>query len=249
MRRDRWVVIAGLVLISALTWVWTVWMSWDMQGMYFGQAMVGAHLHPWSAGHFAMMFAMWSVMMVAMMAPTAAPMVLVFARINRARRQKQQPYAATGVFLAGYLLAWVGFSLLATLLQWGLESAALLSASMASASATFGGVVLIVTGVFQFTPLKRACLTHCRSPLQFILNDWRDGARGALAMGLTHGGYCMGCCWFLMLLLFVAGVMNLLWMAVITVFVLLEKVAPRGDVVGRVGGVLLLGAGLVSLLA
>lgn len=224
-------------------------MSWDMQGMYFGEQMMHAQVHSWSVDHFAMMFLMWSVMMVAMMAPTAAPMVLAFARVNRGRRRKEQPYVATGVFLSGYLVAWTAFSLLATVLQWGLESLALLSPVMASASVSFGAAVLVVTGVFQFTKFKQACLKHCRTPMQFVLGDWRDGKTGAFVMGIEHGTYCVGCCWFLMLLLFVAGVMNLLWMAAITVFVLLEKVAPRGDVVGKIGGIILVAAGAWALLA
>ena len=242
-RRDRLVVISGIVALSLLTWAWTVWMGWDMQGMYLGEEMVMPHMHAWTSGHFLMMFAMWSVMMVAMMVPTAAPMVLTFSRVNRKRRARQQPYVSTSIFLGGYLVAWTGYSLLATFLQWGLESAALLSPAMASRSALFGGGLLIATGLFQFTPLKQACLKHCRTPFQFLLQDWRDGKIGAFLMGLNHGGYCLGCCWFLMLLLFVAGVMNLLWMAAITVFVLLEKVAPRGDWIGRAGGVLMVGAG------
>jgi len=137
--------------------------------------------------------------------------------------------------------------MLATLAQWGLHSAALLSPMMVSTSPFLGGMLLLAAGLFQWTPLKYACLTHCRSPLSFLMTDWREGHRGALIMGLRHGSYCTGCCWFLMALLFVAGVMNVLWVATITAFVLIEKVAPRGDVVGRVAGVVLVIAGLMML--
>ena len=149
--------------------------------------------------------------------------------------------------MSGYLLVWAGFSVLATLAQWGLHRAALLSPMMGSTSPVLGGLLLLAAGLFQWTPLKYACLQHCRSPLSFLMTEWREGHRGALGMGLRHGSYCTGCCWLLMALLFVAGVMNVLWVATITAFVLIEKVAPRGDVVGRVAGVVLVIAGLLML--
>jgi predicted metal-binding membrane protein len=194
-----------------------------------------------------LLFVMWAVMMVAMMVPTAAPMILIFATLNRRRRDRQQPYVPTTIFLGGYLLVWTGFSALAMLAQWGLHSAALLSPMMVSTSPLLGGILLLAAGVFQWTPLKYTCLKHCRSPMGFLMTDWREGARGALMMGLKHGSYCTGCCWFLMALLFVAGVMNLLWVTAIMVFVLVEKIAPRGDLVGRVAGGVLVLAGLVIL--
>jgi predicted metal-binding membrane protein len=193
------------------------------------------------------MFLMWAVMMVAMMVPTAAPMILIFANVNRKRQEQERPYVPTAVFLSGYLLVWTGFSVLATLAQWGLHEAALLSPMMVSTSSILGGILLLAAGIFQWTPLKYACLKHCRSPLSFLMTDWREGYRGALIMGLKHGSYCTGCCWFLMALLFVAGVMNLLWVATITAFVLVEKAVPRGDLVGRIAGVALCIAGLIML--
>ena len=168
------------------------------------------------------------------------------------RREREDPVVPTAVFLLGYLLVWTGFSALATLAQWGLHSAALLSPMMVSTSSVMGGVLLLAAGIFQWTPLKNACLIHCRSPLAFLMSEWRDGKRGALLMGVKHGSYCVGCCWILMALLFVAGVMNLLWVASITAFVLIEKVVPRGELVGHVAGgvlslagILLVGRGLV----
>jgi predicted metal-binding membrane protein len=205
-------------------------------------------MQTWGWVDLVLLFVMWAVMMVAMMVPTAAPMILIFAKVNRQRRERQQPFVSTAVFLAGYLLVWSGFSLLATLAQWGLHSAALLSPMMVSTSAVLGGVLLVAAGIFQWTPLKYACLTHCRSPLSFLMTDWREGTRGALVMGLKHGSYCTGCCWFLMALLFVAGVMNLLWVATITAFVLIEKTVPRGDLVGRIAGVILVVAGFAMLM-
>jgi predicted metal-binding membrane protein len=150
----------------------------------------------------------------------------------------------TGLFLLGYLIVWIGFSALAAVAQWILHATALLSPMMVSTSPILGGAILITAGAFQWTPLKNACLTHCRSPLNFLMTGWREGKRGALAMGLKHGAYCTGCCWFLMALLFVAGVMNLWWIAIIAGFVLLEKVAPRGLWVGKIAGLALATWGL-----
>jgi len=160
---------------------------------------------------------------------------------------QEQPYVPTAIFLGGYVIVWTGFSALATLAQWGLHETALLSPMMVSTSPILGGLLLLTAGVYQWTPLKYACLKHCRSPLGFLMTNWREGPRGALIMGLRHGMFCTVCCWFLMALLFVAGVMNLLWVATITLFVLVEKVVPRGDIVGRVAGGVLVIAGLVLL--
>jgi len=188
-----------------------------------------------------------SVMMVAMMVPPASPMILLFARVNRQRREGENPAIPTALFLAAYLVVWSGFSAVATLAQWGLHSAALLSPMMVSTSPILGGLLLVGAGVFQWTSLKRACLVRCRSPLAFLLAEWRDGPRGAFLMGLRHGVYCLGCCWILMALLFVAGVMNLLWVATLAVFVLVEKVLPRGDLAGRLGGAALILAAFILL--
>ena len=193
-----------------------------------------------------MPFAMWAVMMVAMMAPSAAPLVLTFARANR-KQGASHVAGSAGILVAGYLLAWVGFSVPAALLQWGLHGAGLLSHMMESNSALFDGLLLAAAGAYQLTPLKHACLQRCRSPLSFLMADWREGPWGALRMGLKHGAYCVGCCWLLMLLMFVAGVMNLLWAAAIAVLVLLEKVAPKGDLLARVAGAALVAAGIALL--
>ena len=175
----------------------------------------------------------------------------MMAAANRKRRERGDPLVPTGLFLAGYLLVWTAFSAVATAVatavQWGLHATALLSPGMVSASRVLGGLLLLAAGIFQFTPLKQACLTHCRSPLGFLMGHWREGRAGAMRMGLEHGLYCVGCCWILMVLLFVAGVMNLLWVAVISLFVLAEKVLPRGELVGRLGGAVLLVAGVVLL--
>jgi len=243
--------VFGIVVLSAISWAY-VWAGagMGMSALAMTAVTLFPHLQPAAGAMDAplpVVILMWWVMMVAMMVPSAAPMLLVYTTINRRRREQQQPYVPTTVFLGGYLLVWSGFSLVAMLAQWGLHSAALLSPMMVSTSPILGGLVLLAAGGFQWTPLKYTCLAHCRSPLGFLMTDWREGHRGALIMGLRHGMYCVGCCWFLMALLFVAGVMNLLWVAAIAAFVLVEKVVPRGDLVGRVAvGVLVL-AGLVML--
>ena len=251
LRRDRIVVLSGLALITALSWAYVSSLAPDTQNVGMGgmgAQMTMPRMQAWGVADFGLTFGMWAVMMVAMMTPSAAPMVLMFAGINRGRREQQASYVPTGVFLAGYLVIWAAFAVLATATQWGLHDASLLSPMMAITSPVVGGVLLVAAGVYQWTPLKHACLSKCRSPLGFVLNEWREGRRGAFLMGLKHGGYCTGCCWSLMALLFVAGVMNLLWVAVIAGFVLLEKLSPGGDRLGRAAGVALVvwGAGMVA---
>jgi predicted metal-binding membrane protein len=244
LRRDRIIVLSGLAVITALSWVYVASLASDMQNMNMGIEAAMPRMQAWGVADFALMFVMWAVMMVAMMTPSAAPMILVFAGINRRRRKQQVSYVPTSVFLLGYLVVWAAFSVLATAAQWGLHTASLLSPMMASTNPILGGVLLLVAGIYQWTPLKHACLRHCRSPLGFLLTGWREGGWGAFLMGLKHGGYCAGCCWSLMTLLFGAGVMNLIWVAAIAGFILLEKVVPAGDRLGRVAGILLAGWGV-----
>jgi predicted metal-binding membrane protein len=198
----------------------------------------------WGAGDFLSMLGMWTVMMAAMMVPSAAPMILMFAAVHRRRRAADSPYVPTGFFLLGYLLVWTAVSVLATLAQGGLHAAALLSPALVLASPVLAGLVLVAAGIFQWTPLKDACLTQCASPLSFIMTQWREGAAGAVAMGLRHGLYCAGCCGLLMALLFVTGVMNLLWLGVLALFVLVEKAMPRRRWLTRLSGAALAAAGL-----
>jgi predicted metal-binding membrane protein len=202
----------------------------------------------WTPGYAVLMFFMWWIMMVAMMLPSASPMILLFARFNRSQREKGAPYVPTAVFALGYLWIWAAFSVVAVTAQWSLERSGLLSSMMASTSVTLGAVLLIAAGLYQLTPLKYACLKHCRSPLFFISHHWRPGEWGALRMGLEHGAFCTGCCWFLMALLFYGGIMNLFWIIGLALFVLLEKVAPAGHWVGWVMGVGLIAWGGSMLL-
>ena len=242
LKRDRIVVISGLAGVTALAWVYMFHLAWGMH-MDMGMEMAMPHMRSWGAVDFILMFVMWAVMMVAMMVPSATPMILMFATVNRRRRERQAPFVPTGVFLLGYLLVWTGFSALATSAQWGLHTTALCSPMMVSMSPTLGSALLLAAGIFQWSRLKYTCLTHCRSPLGFLMSEWREGTRGVLIMGLRHGSYCVGCCWLLMTLLFVAGVMNLLWVATIAAFILAEKVVPAGPWLSRVTGLLLIGWG------
>lgn len=250
--RDRALVWAGVAGLGVVAWLYLVHLSRGMAARPPGAEMAGMPgmapvLAPWTLADLLATVAMWAVMMVAMMLPSAAPFILLFAAVNRKRREQGGLVVPTGAFIVGYLLVWGGFSVGAALAQWGLHTAALLSGAMATTSPIIAGALLVGAGVYQLTPLKEVCLAKCRSPLGFLMTEWREGTAGALRMGFRHGAYCLGCCWVLMGLLFVTGVMNLLWVAVIALFVLLEKVAPGGVVVGRVGSVALILAGVVML--
>jgi len=252
LKRDRAVILAGLAGITVLAWAYMFYLAWamhpmDMGGMEMAKDQAMPQMQAWGSVELLLTFVMWAIMMVAMMVPSAAPMILLFATINRKLRQRDRPHVATSVFLAGYLLVWTLFSVAATLAQWGLHSAALLSPMMVSTNPVVGGTLLIAAGVFQWTPIKRACLVHCRAPFELLMSDWRDGNKGAFLMGLQHGAYCLGCCWLLMALLFVAGVMNLLWVAAIAFFVLVEKIVPGGPMIGRVTGAVLVASGITLL--
>jgi predicted metal-binding membrane protein len=244
LRRDRLVVAVGLAVVVALAWVYLATgagMDTDMAGMAMDMPM------PWSPFYAALVFVMWFVMMIAMMVPSAAPTVLLFATIRRRQKASVSPSAEAWIFFGGYLLIWAGFSLVAILAQWGLERAGLLSMAMASTSAVLGGVILVAAGLYQFTPVKTACLRYCQSPVLFLSRYWQPGAGGALRMGLRHGSYCLGCCWFLMALLFVSGVMNLVWIAGIALYVACEKLLPLGRTLSRAAGVALGASGAFVL--
>jgi predicted metal-binding membrane protein len=248
--RDRLLVWTCLALISALAWSYLLYLGRQMsESMAYGQMMADMGMvmnEPWGAADLFFTFVMWAVMMVGMMAPSAAPTMLLFSATAR-RRQAGHWSAPVLAFGIGYLLIWTGFSAAAALAQWGLHEATLLSPEMAASSAMLSGLILIAAGVYQLTPFKGACLTQCRSPLGFLVGHWRDGVSGALRMGVRHGALCLGCCWALMCVLFVVGVMNLLWVAALAALVLLEKVGPRGQLVARVAGLAMTAAGLVVI--
>ena len=243
---ERGLVVAALVGVIVCAWAYLVRASLDMHGRMEGPAawMMEAR---WDARYALLVFVMWAVMMVGMMLPGALPTILLFRRAIHSDSQVRAPVARTLTFASGYVLAWSVFSVAATLLQWGLAQVALLSPMMMSVSPWLGGAILIAAGVYQWTPLKTVCVTHCRSPLAFLMQHWRPGTPSALRVGLRHGLYCVGCCWVLMLLLFFGGVMNLSWIAAITAFVLAEKLTPYGVQAGRLSGVALVLAGLLVL--
>jgi predicted metal-binding membrane protein len=242
LKRDRVVVALGLGSLTILSWAYLICMNWGMHRMDVGMQMfIMPAMEHWTTWDLVLVFLMWAIMMVAMMVPTSSPMILLFATINRRHHKPEGEFVTTGLFLLGYLTAWTTFSVLATLAQWGLLTAALVSPMMQSTSNSFGAGLLLIAGLFQFSRLKYSCLAHCRSPMGFFATEWRDGLWGAYRMGLKHGAYCLGCCWALMLLLFVFGVMNLLWVAGLSILVLAEKIGPSGRLVSSVSGLSFIG--------
>jgi predicted metal-binding membrane protein len=261
LRRDRFIVISSLVIVIVAAWIWillgagtgmdpsrmTGMPQQPMAGGIGSMAMDILMPAVWTPAYAALIFSMWWIMMIAMMLPSAAPMLLLFARVNCKEKAGGRPYVRTATFAVGYVSAWGLFSAIAAGLQWGLEQLGLLSSMMVSTSVWLGSGILIAAGVWQLTPLKNVCLRHCRSPLSFLAGSWRPGKSGAFRMGLEHGAYCLGCCWFLMGLLFFGGIMNLYWIAGLALFVLIEKTIPVGQWVARAAGAGLVGWGVVLL--
>ena len=268
LRRDRVVVTASLVVTTVLAWAYVLWLATDMtvpaatapaaaggdmpgmdmpgMGGMDMDAMATPGFRAWAPADFAFIFAMWAVMMVGMMTPSVAPMVLLYAGVGRKARASGRPIASTAWFFTGYLLVWVGFSVVATGAQWLLAGLTLLSPTMATNSRILAGLVLVAAGLYQWTPLKAVCLRQCQAPIAFLASHggFRSDPLGALRFGIKHGAYCLGCCWALMALLFVGGVMNVLWIAGIAILILLEKTVPAGQLIPRISGVLMAGAGL-----
>ena len=248
LRQDRIVVLASLAGVIAIAWIYLLLgagIEMDEMDMGGGQVMLMAP--PWTLGYAALIFVMWSIMMVAMMLPSAAPTILLVSGLAR-NRGIGHGVPTAGLFTLGYVLVWAGFSITATLLQWSLDRAGWLSEAMAATSTAVTGSVLIAAGIYQWTPLKQGCLKHCRSPLAFLLQHWRKGAWGAVTNGVRHGIFCLGCCWMLMLLLFVGGLMNLLWIGGLAVVILVEKTLPWGRRVSQITGAALVAWGAVALL-
>ncbi len=238
--------------MSALEMTWGSMDGMDRQSggqsMQNGGTAAMAMPAVWTPGYAVLVFLMWWVMMIAMMVPSAAPTVLFYAALTRKSAQAGGAQRLTAAFLLGYLTIWAGFSILATSAQWALEWHGYLSPMMMTlVSTTLGGAVLLVAGVYQFMPLKDACLAHCRGPLAFLIGSHRPGASGAIRMGLEHGTFCLGCCWFLMALLFVGGIMNLYWIAGLAIYVALEKLTPWGRTFSRIAGAAMAAAGLWML--
>ncbi len=238
LKRDRRLVLGAMLSLVALAWTYTVYLGVQHSSMTASMAM--PTMMPWSITDAIFMFVMWAVMMFAMMLPSVTPTVMIFGRVREKREEAGRLFAPTGAFVVGYLLIWVGSSLIATIANWSLHTYGSMSSMMGNVGPQTGGIFLIAAGLFQWTPLKSACLEHCRSPMGFLTQHWREGNSGAVLMGLHHGIYCLGCCWLLMLLLFVLGVMNLPWVAVLTIVVLAEKLLPHGERLSRGLGMLVI---------
>jgi predicted metal-binding membrane protein len=244
LRRERVLVLLCLAGVVALAWLYL----FDMAGhLAMGHPMSPID-RPWGSADLLATAVMWIVMMVGMMLPSAAPVVLLYALVDaQSRSAAGAPEARGALLLAGYLAAWVGFSVAATLLQWQLAERVLLDPELRAASPTLAGALFIVAGLYEFTPLKRRCLSHCRSPLDFVTRRYRSGGAGAFRMGVEHGVYCLGCCWALMLLLFAVGVMNLAWVALLAALAMAEKYWRHGVLLSRLCGVLLAAAGAAMI--
>ncbi len=241
--RDRTLVVLSIFAMCVLAWAYLIYLAAAMPSVASGMTSMNMAIpsdHNWALPDFAAMFLMWSVMMIAMMLPSATPMILLCEKINQKRESQARAREAIALFIGGYLLVWVGFSVLATMLNWALHTGGSLTTMMGRATPAPAGVALLGAGFYQWTSLKYACLTHCRSPVGFLMAHWRTGQWGTVRMGIHHGLYCLGCCWLLMALLFVLGVMNLLWIAALTVFVLAEKVIPGGHLLSRISGLFMI---------
>jgi predicted metal-binding membrane protein len=275
LKRERTITLAGLAVVCALAWIYIATgaglgtKAWDMTtlalfphqhladdsmpdmpGMEMMATAPGGTA--WGLTTWTLTITVWWIMMIAMMTPSAAPTILLYARVYR-RALAQDPcqggLAPTGAFATGYLLVWLIFSLVATALYWTLQRAGLVSAMMmGSQSRWLSGALLIAAGLYQLSPLKDICLAHCRMPASFLSNHWRPNSLGALRLGAIHGAYCVGCCWMLMALLFVGGVMNLVWIAALALLVLIEKLLPQGQWVSRGAGVGAIAWGVATLL-
>jgi predicted metal-binding membrane protein len=216
--------LGGIVTVLAISWTYLVFMAWGMENMSVaGEWWLMPRMSNWGGADLALVFAMWAIMMAAMMLPSAVPLLLLLVRSNSQRYSRARALLVTSATGFGYVTVWGAFSALATLAQWGLLEARLVSPMMASSSPYLSALLLAAAGAYQFTPLKNTCLLRCRSPLSALMTQKRDGIAGALLLGLGQGAYCTGCCWSLMALLFVLGVMNLLWIAALTLLVLVEK--------------------------
>jgi len=257
LQKDKAILIGGLVIVILLSWIYilsgagmgmdilrmTIPNSEPMQSMNESNSLMDMDMMPpavWNSQYAILMFFMWWIMMIAMMLPSASPTILLHAHVIRKNYNEERSLSSTIIFTLGYIFSWGVFSLIATYTQWGLESFGLLSSMMSSNNVILGGGLLLIAGIYQLTPIKQSCLKHCRQPMQFLTEHWRNGIRGAFRMGLHHGLYCLGCCWFLMALLFVGGVMNLFWIGGLAIFVLLEKTIPSGHWVSKITGVFLI---------
>jgi predicted metal-binding membrane protein len=269
LKRDRAIVAASLLVTILLAWLYLAHLASEMAAMHAPDAMSGMESMPGMEGmpgmesagaaltepdpragvvRFALTAVMWIVMMVGMMLPSAAPTILLFSAVERKQAPAGRPHARTALFVLGYLIVWSAFALLAAAAQMALAAAGLVSPEMSTTSALLGGALFVAAGVYEWSVWKQRCLAHCRSPIEFLARHVRPGDLGALRAGAIHGAYCVGCCWALMLLLFVGGVMNLLWVAALAAIVLAQKLLPRGEWLSRFGGLALVLCGVLIAL-
>jgi predicted metal-binding membrane protein len=247
LRHDRMAVLAGLTVVILLAWGWLLLGAGiEMEQMDMGGGKIMLMAPEWSIGYATLICLMWAIMMMAMMLPSAAPAILLAAALMR-QRGGGRVFGPTGLFALGYLEIWFGFSLFATVLQWGLDRVGLLSEDMAVGGPALAGLLLIAAGLYQWTPLKQTCLVQCRSPFQHLVKYWRQGAFGPMLAGARHGVFCLGCCWMLMALLFVGGLMNVLWVAALAFLIMIEKLLPIGPRISRLGGIALMIWGAIVL--
>jgi predicted metal-binding membrane protein len=245
LARPRNVILAGLLVLAAIGWGLVVWQS----GSEHSMSMHGDMGLDLTMGMAAPLFlGMWVAMMVAMMFPAAAPMILVFDRVERGKREAGRSYVPTAYFVGAYLAVWTVFGVLAFALATLVDNLAAETSWLSDEWARLAGVLLIAAGIYQLTPLKDVCLSKCRSPMSFLMTSWRDGKVGAIQMGLLHGGYCLGCCWLLFVILIPLGVMNVAAMVVIALFVFGEKCLPEGSRLARAGALVLVVLGVVVTL-
>lgn len=253
LARDRRIVAVVLAVLAALAWAYLLTLAQQMGDMSSaatrsmpgmaempGMPGIGSAAGSASSSAFLPTTLMWFVMMIGMMVPSATPMILLFGNVQRRQLAADSPALRVALFTAGYLVAWGAFSVIAAAAQVALTERAILAPMQLTVATWLGALLVALAGIYQLTPLKNTCLRHCRSPAEFLSHNWRRGSAGALRMGVEHGLYCVGCCWLLMGLLFVVGVMNLVWVATIAAFVLLEKLVPRGETVARFSGIALL---------
>lgn len=240
--REQFYVLTALILLSGLAWAGTVYQAGSMGlGMITCSMTMGT---PFSVSNGVLYVSLWGVMMVAMMLPALTPMVGLFHTMARRRKEQGLPFTPAWVFVAGYVVLWTLTGNIAYAVDLAIQSLPGIFPTLKTSGALIGGATLLVAGVYQFTPLKYLCLSQCRSPMGFLLTSWRDGALGAFRMGLHHGAYCLGCCWSLMLVLFVVGTMNLVWMGLLTIVIFVEKIVPYGVAMGKATGVILIVLGL-----
>jgi len=255
---DRVIVIVALTVVIIASWCYvlagagTGMSTWGMTSwkMALGLSQSMAMPVNWTPEYAVVMFFMWWIMMIAMMLPSAAPMILLHAKVTRTSPDASSAQASllpVAFFTLGYLMAWAAFSAIATALQWAFENIGVLSPMMMnSTNQLFAGLILLFAGAYQLTPLKQACLKHCRGPIGFLLQHWRPGSAGAFQMGVSHGAYCLGCCWGLMAILFFGGIMNLYWIIGLALMILVEKTVPVGPKLGMViGGLLTIWGGVL----